>query len=207
MPSFPRTVLPRLVSPFRVPTGLVARGQTGKDQLRTIVAMGREWDEIWPPIRVGTVEVDALLAFIEDAYNRQVVFDLTHLITPGSGRAPNGAGGGTPLVNGASQTGSALVTDGWSVSITNVVRAGDVIRIAGLSPLYRITADANSNGSGQATLGISPPIPAGSSPADNAAITRTGCSIFAYIAAPPGLPAVPPDEYLAGLALTFREAL
>src|SRR3990167_2581719 len=41
-----------------------------------------------------------------------------------------GALGGTPLVNGASQSGATLVTDGWTAS-TGAVAAGDIIDAAG----------------------------------------------------------------------------
>lgn len=207
MADFPRTILPRNVTPFRVPTGLVARGQTGRDQRRSVLAMGREWDEVWGDLKIGRAAVDALLTFIEEAYNRQTVFDITHLLSRGSGVAPRGAGGGTPRINGASLTGATIATDGWTPNIANVVVVGDVIRIAGLSPLFRITASANSNASGQATLSINPIIPVGSSAADNALITRTGCKLSAYIAAPPSLPAARPGEWITGLSLTFREAL
>ena len=207
MPAFPRTIVPARVSPFRVAAGLVARGHTGRDQLRAIVSMGREWDEVYSNLKTGTPSVDALLAFIEDAYNQSKTFTIAHLISPGSGRDPHGAGGGTPLVKGSGQTGATLETDGWSNGVTNVVRAGDVMRITGLSPLFRILADANSDGSGNASLTINPPIPAGVSPADNAPITRTGCTLNAYIAAAPNIPEASPGRFIDGLRITYREAL
>jgi hypothetical protein len=81
-----------------------------------------------------------------------------------------GARGGTPLINGASQNVTyaaskstwtqSLITDGWSNSITGVVKAGDVFTIAGVFDVnpttrtattrlkqFTVTADANSNGS------------------------------------------------------------
>jgi hypothetical protein len=207
MPAFPRTVKPRNVTPFSVPTGLVSAGHTGKDQLRNVLQMGREWTETWGPIRVGTVNVDAFLAYVAWLYSTSQVFTIDHLTTPGSGRSPNGAGGGTPLINGASQTGEDITTDGWSNSITGVAKGGDVLRIAGLSPLYQVVIDANSNGSGQATIKLNPPIPAGYSPADNAAITRASCTLNAYIAAPPVVPDAPPGRFIAGFSLRFREAI
>jgi hypothetical protein len=102
--------------------------------------------------------------------------------------------GGTPLVNGASQTGSSLVTDGWTASAANRLKKGDVFTIAGvfavnpvsgdtLSDLQQfvVTADVSSNGSGDATIPFSPPIittgaykTVSASPADNAAITVLG---------------------------------
>lgn len=123
-----------------------------------------------------------------------------------------GALGGTPLVNGGSQNVTylaskdtwtqSLITDGWSNSITGVVKEGDVFTIAGVYSVNPITklstgdlqtfvvrADANSGAStGPATLTISPPIitsgayqTVDSVPADNAAITiKTGTAATQY---------------------------
>jgi hypothetical protein len=131
----------------------------------------------------------------------------------------NGARGGTPLVNGATQnvtyatakTGTngnsqSLVTDGWSNSVTNVVRAGEVFTLAGVfavNPVpgegttgklvmpylqqFTVLANADSNGSGQATLTISPAMitsgpyqTVSAAPADNAALTLVGTAATAY---------------------------
>jgi hypothetical protein len=104
--------------------------------------------------------------------------------------------GGTPLVNGASQTGSTLVTDGWTASAASRLKKGDVFTIAGVfsvNPVSRqttnqlqqfvVTADVSSDGSGNASIPISPAItPTGqfqnvtASPADNAALTVVGAA-------------------------------
>lgn len=96
---------------------------------------------------------------------------------------------GTPLVNGASQTGSSLVTDGWTASTT--ITKGTVITVAGVNAVnpqnrtstgslqqFVVTAAATADGTGNATLSIYPAITASGafqtvsgSPADNAAIT------------------------------------
>ncbi len=122
-----------------------------------------------------------------------------------------GALGGTPLVNGAAQNVTyatakdtwtqTLNVDGWTISVTGVVKAGDVFTIAGVNSVnpitkqstgslqtFVVTADANSNGSGQTALTISPPIIVGgayatvsAAPADNAAITiKTGTAATPY---------------------------
>ena len=116
--------------------------------------------------------------------------------------------GGTPLVNGGSQgstylsakdaKSTTLVTDGWSNSKTGVLKKGDVFTIAGVysvNPVskqstgrlqhFTVLADADSDGSGNASFTVSPAIIAAdatiangkayatvtSAPADNAAIT------------------------------------
>lgn len=84
-----------------------------------------------------------------------------------------GAWSGTPLVNGAGQTGNSLIIDGCTNSITGWGKAGDYFNVA--SSLHRLTADCNTNGSGQTTLVFEPP--AYVAPADNAAITVNPATI------------------------------
>lgn len=104
-----------------------------------------------------------------------------------------GAQGGTPLVDGASQTGSTLVTDGWTAS-TQVLNEGDIITLTGVNAVnpqnrqdvgqlrqFVVTADVTSDGLGAATIPIFPAItPTGAfqtvtaSPADDAAISVLG---------------------------------
>lgn len=119
--------------------------------------------------------------------------------------------GGTPLVNGASQNvtylaskdgySQSLITDGWTAAAASRVKAGDVITIAGVNSVnprtrqdtgslqtFTILADGSSDGSGNLTLTISPPIITSGSyqtvtaaPADNAAITvKTGTASTSY---------------------------
>lgn len=126
--------------------------------------------------------------------------------------------GGTPLVNGADQdsdyadvkntNSQSLVTDGWTNSTTGVLKAGDVITIAGvyaMNPVpgegttgklqmpylqeFTVLADADSGAStGPATLTISPAIitsgpyqTVSAAPADDAEITvKTGTAETAY---------------------------
>lgn len=129
-----------------------------------------------------------------------------------------GAYGGTPLVNGASQNvtyaaskstnSQSLVTDGWTADTTGILKAGDVITIAGvyaMNPVpgegttgklqmpylqeFTVLADADSGATtGPATLTISPAIitsgpyqTVSDAPADNAVITvKTGTASTAY---------------------------
>jgi hypothetical protein len=85
---------------------------------------------------------------------------------------PQGAGGGSPQVNGGSQTGNTLITDGWPIS-TTVLKANDNIQIGSGSTarLYRALDDVVSDGSGNATFDLWPAITAANTPADNAPLT------------------------------------
>ena len=112
-----------------------------------------------------------------------------------------GQHGGTPQVNGASQNvtytaakdswSQTLVTDGWTASVTGLLKAGDVFTIAGVYSVhpgtkastgrlqtFTVLQDANSDAGGAATLTISPPIitsggfqTVNAAPGDNATIT------------------------------------
>ncbi len=110
----------------------------------------------------------------------------------------NGAQGGTPLVNGAGQTGSTLVTDGWTAGTD--IKAGTVFTIAGVNAVHQetkadygflkqfvVTQDATADGTGNATLSISPAIVTtgakqnvSAGPADNAALTLVGAANTTY---------------------------
>jgi hypothetical protein len=123
-----------------------------------------------------------------------------------------GVATGTPVVNLGSQNvtydaskdtwSQTLNTRGWTNSITNILRAGDVITLAGVfavNPITKVStgrlqtftvlADANSGAStGPAALTISPPIitsgayqTVSAAPADGAAIVvRTGTGGVSY---------------------------
>lgn len=71
---------------------------------------------------------------------------------------------GTPLVDGASQTGTSLVIDG----LDSAPQAEDQFTIAGVDLVYTVKANATVTAGGT-TLTINPAL--ASSPADNAAIT------------------------------------
>jgi len=118
--------------------------------------------------------------------------------------------GGTPLVNGASQNvtydtakntwSQSLVTDGWTAAAASRLKAGDVFTIASVYMVnpktktttsilqqFVVTADASSDGSGNLTATISPPIitsgpyqTVSAAPADNAAITMLGSASTVY---------------------------
>jgi len=81
-----------------------------------------------------------------------------------------GSPAGTPLVNGADQTGRTIVTDGWSNSIV-IFKAGDYLKFANHDKVYAVTVDASSSGAGAATIAIEPALI--TSPATDSAITYT----------------------------------
>lgn len=125
-----------------------------------------------------------------------------------------GALGGTPVVNGASQglinvgatdnpfaNTTSLITNGWTASAGNRLKAGDIITIAGVNSVnpetkqdtgtlqtFVVTADAASDAGGNLTAIISPAIVAGGAfqnvtirPAAGASIlVKTGTANTSY---------------------------
>lgn len=119
-----------------------------------------------------------------------------------------GALGGTPLINGANQTGNSINLKGWTAVAAQRLNAGDVLQFAGsfaVNPLnyqstgqlqdFTVQADASSDGSGNMTVLVSPSIITSgalqtvtASPADSAAVTIFGsASAYAGLSTPQGL--------------------
>lgn len=78
---------------------------------------------------------------------------------------------GTPLVAGASQTGSSVAIDGAPLSATGYLLTGDYVAFdlpSGGRSLHKATAQADTDGAGAVTLALYPPLR--ESPADNAPV-------------------------------------
>lgn len=134
--------------------------------------------------------------------NYESVFTPTHTV---------GVATGTPTVNGASQNvtyatakdtwSQSLITTAWTASTSGILKAGDVITLAGVFAVnpntkvstarlqtFTVLADVASAGAGAATLTISPPIITSgayqtvtAAPANGAAIVvKTGTGGTAY---------------------------
>lgn len=102
--------------------------------------------------------------------------------------------GGAPIVSGAGQTGSSLLTSGWTAAAALRLRKGDMFTLPTVNAInfqnhqdlgylrtFVVTADVSSDASGNATIPIYPPIvPSGAtqtvtnSPAASAPLTILG---------------------------------
>lgn len=146
-------------------------------------------------IRTGMIGSGAIGA---DWYECQNI--ITHTVGPL---------GGTPLTNGATANGAtSVVTDGWTAAAASRLKKGDVITFAGVYAVnpwtretigslrqFTVTADVSSDGSGNATIPISPAIISTGAyqnvtnvPADNSAVLTFGhASSYANVQTPQGL--------------------
>lgn len=206
MPVFPRTAraLSRLATPPRFPGALQSWGTSGKGQVRGVQNMGRMWTETYPLLDASTPAVRALLEAINRSLRTGVLWDVQHPYL----HRRIGLGGGTPLVNGASQTGSSINIDGAAAGVTGWLKAGDIISIVGCPVVFDVSEDVTTSGGGTATIPINPPIFTGQSPADNAAVTIDPTAIFykAYIVDVSDIPAMDTTRYIdPGLTITWRE--
>lgn len=155
---------------------LVSRTQSLRTQRRS--RGGQRWKL---HCAYGTMERDDYLdlwGFLNAQRGQYSAFTLT---LP-SGIFPRGTWGGTPLANGAAAAGaSSVAVDGLTISITGIGKRGDFIKFANHSKVYQLTADVNSNGSGQTTLSIMPNLVA--AVADNEALTVSAVPFNVVLAA------------------------
>lgn len=107
---------------------------------------------------------------------------------------------GSGVINGAAQTGSALVTNGWTANVTGLLNIGDVFTVAGVFAInprnrmstgvlqdFTVLSTVNTDGSGNATISVYPALTTSGayqtvsgSPANGAAITVMGSANTAY---------------------------
>ncbi len=147
--------------------GLIANTQTFRSPLdgtvQTLELTGARWRanyELPPMTRAQAAAWTAFLTELLGSAGRFFGFDP-------DARQPRGSGLGSPLVNGAGQTGKSLIVDGWSEIETGLLLPGDYFEVG--SELKMATAQVDSDSSGEATLAFTPPLRA--SPVDGAALT------------------------------------
>jgi len=188
------------------PSGYLSWGRTGKLQARTSIDRGLIWTEVYDHHDGDEQEVREFFDYVNYLWMTQTVFEITHPHRS----TPKGIATGSPIVTTASQTGSSLNTSGWTFNITGILKAGDIIRIAGLHNVFHILTDANSDGTGLSTLTIFPDIIAGKSPGASAVITANNVTIRAVIADEPQFPMASAKQYMSdiynGLIIKYREA-
>lgn len=143
---------------------------------------------------VKTVAEPALKGFLANLANFEIYLDQNVQAQT------VGALGGAGAVNGAGQTGSSLITNGWTASVSGLLNVGDVFTIAGVYAVnpqnqqstgslhnFVVTGTANSDSGGNSTIAISPAIVAtgayrnvSAAPANGAALTVRGSAATSY---------------------------
>jgi hypothetical protein len=131
---------------------------------------GEAWEAAIDFVPLKREDAEPLIALLVALNGREGSF----LLGDPLGTTPRGVASGAPKVMGAGQSGKVLVTDGWTPSTTGILKAGDWLQLGagGSTHLHKMMADANSDGSGLATLDIWPRLR--SAPSDDAALIVHG---------------------------------
>ena len=162
--SFPTSPKIACINIASIQPTLISRTISGRKQARQIG--GQLWRMTCNFAPLTRAQFSPILAFI---ISQRGSYD-TFTIAPNVHKDTQGSATGSPLVNGASQTGRSVITDGWNASIT-IFKAGDFCKFANHDKIYVVSADATSNGSGASTISIEPALI--TSPANDSAITYT----------------------------------
>ena len=104
---------------------------SGVQQTYQHPAMFWETEVTYAPM--SRAETEPFVAILTILYGVKGTFPLK---AP-AGTAARGVGTGTPLVKGASQTGAAIITDGWTASQTGILKAGDWLQLGSGSTAAR----------------------------------------------------------------------
>ena len=134
---------------------------TGQQQTQRHPGAWWSADVELPPL-MGEAEAETWISFLLSLRGRHGTF----LMGDPARATPRGVATGTPVIDGADQTGEALATRGWTPDTTGILRAGDYIQIG--QRLHKVLTDTDSDASGAATLDIWPRLR--ESPADGALI-------------------------------------
>lgn len=135
--------------------GVSASPFTGQQQ--TYRYTGAWWQaevELPPMKRASAEEWIGFLASLKGMYG-------TFLLGDPDGKIPRGIASGTVIVSGTHSAGAeTLVTGGWTVSQTGILKRGDYLQIGTgtAARLHKVLTDANSGTSGLATFDIWPPL-------------------------------------------------
>lgn len=191
--TFPSTPKPQTMSwKLVMPTQANSSAWTGK---RQVVASGRGWWECelnLPPI-VGSANINPWRAFIGLA--RGTVNDF---YVPVDSTAQSSLSN-TVSTNGVDQIGRSIATDGWPNSAT-VLQAGQFVTIN--EQLLQVTTNVTSNGSGQATITVEPPV---RQPVpDNSSVEYKNPFCKMYMTEEPSISVEP--GYVYNLSLSLRES-
>lgn len=166
--TIPTAIAPRTTN-FRIrrTVGMTKSIYTGSQQVYQYTGEWWECDVTMPPMRTANArEFVAFLVSMRGLVGTMYLGDWDCRDALGSASSS----AGTPLVNGADQTGNSLICDGAPASATGYLKAGDYIQIGSgdTQKLHMLTADSSSDGSGDFTVEIEPALR--SSPADDTAL-------------------------------------
>ena len=169
MPTFP--TLSRQI-PSELRWGLESNVMVSLSPLsgavQTLELPGARWRATLTYRNMSGADLALLQAFLVECRGPAARFELPCYERTG----PRGVGGGSPNVNASAQTGTTLHIQGCPLSTTGWLLKGDYISFGTIPELHMLTADADTNGAGQAALVIEPPIRVSPSSGANLELAR-----------------------------------
>lgn len=165
MPAFPVSPGFRSIDFESVDPTLADETQDGGENVRKVGAQYYRCTLKWNSL--SAADFAPVNAFIESLRGRFSTFTVVLPLIS----TPRGVGGGAPVVLGAGQSGLVLNVDGCPVSTPGWLKANDVFTLAAHNKVYRLAADADTDGTGAVALQLVQPLM--ESPADNEALTIT----------------------------------
>ena len=162
--AFPTTTKPRVFNFSSNRPNTTAYTLSGKRSVKQFAAQYFSFSVQLPPMNQG--DFQAFYAFLVKQKGSFETFTFEYpLDNLGADKGETDI-----LVNGALAIGSTTIAmDGFNASTTGVLKAGDFIKFANDTKIYMVTADADSNASGQADISIEPPLQ--DAVVDNEAVT------------------------------------
>lgn len=165
--TFPSTGIAQITMTARNSVAISSSPFTFRQQVQKNVGSRWEATITLPPLL--RANADLWIAFLMSLGGQYGTFTMGDPLAA----TPRGSAStvpGTPVVNGAGQSGSTIAVDGLPASAANYLRAGDYIQLGSgaTAQLYKVLEDVTSNASYQANISIWPDLK--SSPADNSTV-------------------------------------
>lgn len=133
---------------------LISMSISGRRQAKTQGAQFFSFTVVTPPL--NTAEYKDMMGFLAE---QQGQFDTFEIVLPNLSTPAGSVTGNVLDVVGAHIAGvKSIAVDGGTASQTDYLKRGDLVRFSTDPKVYILTADANTDGSGAATLSIEPGI-------------------------------------------------
>lgn len=161
MAQWPTSPPPNQIKLSSVYPTLVSTSQSLKQQVRS--RGGQRWKFEFAYTNLTRQQIAPIRAFVLALRGQ---FNICTFAMPSSiFDTAQGTWPGVPKVNGANQVGRSILAKGFTATQTGVAIADDFLQFASDPKVYGVVANANSDGSGNATLSIEPALM--QSPADS----------------------------------------
>lgn len=150
--TYPATPEPAICELTSHQPAVVNESESRKRQARIVA--GHQWQIKMSYDRMHRSQFSPIFAF---AASQRGNYDNFTIVLP-QFSTPQGVATGSPTAGAASAGATSVVINGFTGSVTGIMKAGDLIKFAGHTKVYMLTADKDSSAGGQITAEITPPL-------------------------------------------------